>query len=189
MLVRTSVCTLLVAGLVAGAGCEGVVDVELEDAVGTFVLKRVAGKKLPDAKDRDDRDGLDGRDGRRDRDDRRSRPRLIAETAEFEVLIEHETIRLRPDGTGTITSVVDLFRIEDGMFEERRTITRDVRFVLDDGRIEIVDLCRTEADCVLPRDLIMRPEPSWFQDVLYQAFSPFDGPALLYERVSVSSGL
>src|SRR5690606_40156809 len=101
------------------------------------------------------------RDHRRDRDDKgkddRARPRLLEKTAEFEILVVHETIRLRADGTGTITSVVDLFLIETGKFDERRTITRDVRFTLDDDQILIADLCDPEVDCVLPRTLVMWP--------------------------------
>jgi len=200
MLVRAVLCTAVLVALVLGAACDDVRDVELEDAVGTFVLKRVAGKKVGD-RDRDHldevdsltaADRLDDRDRRRDRvgkDDRdkrddRPRPRLLEKTAEFVILVVHETVRLRPDGTGTITSVVDLFLIETGEFVGRKTITRDVRFALDDGTIVIADLCDPEElDCVLPRNLVMWPEPTWSPTVLYQAFSP-GGPALLYERVS-----
>src|SRR5690606_37471281 len=89
------------------------------------------------------------------------RPRLLEKTAEFEVLVVHETVRLRPDVSGTITSVVDLFLIETGEFDGRRTITRDVRFALDDGTILIADLCDPEeVHCVLPRNLVMWPEPT-----------------------------
>ena len=80
--------------------------------------------------------------------------------------------------------MVDLFLIETGKFDGRRTITREIRFVLDDGTIEILDLCDPDVDCVLPRSLVMWPEPTWSPKVLYQAFSPFGGPALLYQRVS-----
>jgi len=196
MRVRAVLCTAVLVALVLGAACDDVRDVELEDAVGTFVLKRVAGKKVGD-RDRDDVDGdtliiadlLGERDRRRDRDDKdddkdKPRPRLLEKTAEFVILVVHETVRLRPDGTGTITSVVDLFLIETGEFIGREIITRDVRFVLDDGTIVIADLCDPEeVDCLLRRSLVMWPEPTWSPKVLYQAFSP-GGPALLYERVS-----
>jgi len=201
MRVRAVQCTALAIALALGAACD-VRDVELEDAVGTFVLKRVAGKKVGDRERDRDRDRVDEEDGlstadhlgdidhRRDRHDKdkdkddKPRPRLLEKTAEFVILVVHETVRLRPDGTGTITSVVDLFLIETGKFAGRRIITRDVRFVLDDGKILIADLCDPEElECVLPRNLVMWPEPTWSPKVLYQAFSP-GGPALLYERVS-----
>ena len=212
MLRRALLCTLVGTTLGLGAGCEGTLDLDLDEAVGTFVLKCVAGKDLPDVLFLDTLDldtldldvfGLDvrDRDGFRDCDDRRFRDRrfrdrrdrdddrfdigrLIDVTAEFEIRIVHETIRLRPGGTGTITSVVNLFLIETGEVDGRRIITRDILFVIDDDRIEIVDVCPSEIDCVFPRALVMRREPSWVRDQLYQAFSPFGGPALLYVRVS-----
>jgi len=195
MRTRARRCAALAVALALGAACDSVRDVELEDAVGTFVLTRVAGKRVgerdrvPDGDDVAEAELLGGRDRFRDRDRRRDRddgprPRLLEKTAEFEVLVVHETVRLRPDGSGTITSVVDLFLIETGEFDGRRTITRDVRFALDDGTILIADLCDPEeVHCVLPRNLVMWPEPTWSPKVLYQAFSP-GGPALLYERVS-----
>src|SRR5690606_39861315 len=75
-----------------------------EDGIRDFHVTGVQTCALPIyRRDRDDKD--------KDKDDR-ARPRLLEKTAEFEILVVHETVRLRPDGTGTITSVVDLFLID-----------------------------------------------------------------------------
>jgi hypothetical protein len=100
---------------------------------GTFVLRRVAGDPLPT---------------------------VLYNNEIFATLVVSDTIRLRPDGTGTISGVREAVPLQPGLVGDGPVhILTNFHFRRVGGQVEITYDCPPGALCIKPPHLIARPQP------------------------------
>jgi hypothetical protein len=103
------------------------------DVTGTYVLRQVAGDPLPT---------------------------VLFDYDAFVVLVISDTIRLAPDGTGTISGVREVIPLEEGLPGEGPVHrTSNVRFKVIGDQLEIEYVCPGPMPCVPPPQVIARRVP------------------------------
>lgn len=103
------------------------------DVTGTYVLQQVAGDPLPT---------------------------ILFDYGTFVVRVISDTIRLGPDGTGTISGVREVVPLEEGApGEEPVHRTSNVRFKAIGDQVEIEYVCPGPMPCVSPPQVIARRVP------------------------------
>jgi hypothetical protein len=104
-----------------------------EAAIGTYVLRRVDGDLLPT---------------------------VLYDNGIFATRVISDTIRLRPDGTGTISGVRETVPLQPGLPGDGPLhILTNFHFVTVAGRLEITYDCPPGALCIRPPHLIALPQP------------------------------
>lgn len=129
MLVRPSIPASVALLAVLTLGCRE--SLEPEAVVGTWSLQRVVDDPLPT---------------------------VLYSTEHVVVWVTSDTIRLRADGSGTISGVRSYTPVEQGVEPQGPGWSQsDIHFRVIDGRIEIEYVCPINASCIAPPHLIARP--------------------------------
>jgi len=114
-----------------------------EDVAGLYVLERIGSEPLP---------------------------AVMWENELNTVLVTSGTIRLRPDGSGTVSGTEESIPRQDGL-PATNTSRLDVpiRFRTDGVRIEIEFLCPANANCSPPPHIVARPTLGGLRVTLFHA--------------------
>ena len=88
-------------------------------------------------------------------------PAVYDSNAYVRVRVLADTLRLRADGTGTRTGLLEYEALQNGDGAPQAVpVAQDFAFEVVLGRVEIAFVCADWASCIAPPHYIARPQPS-----------------------------